>query len=323
VLNEDHDTEVSPGETLDVFLRLEEALDSTLKSVIDDTESSAQSIIRNIRQLHESARKLTTYLDGTSLNAGDLGKEIAQSVAFLVDIGTFVERLPAKMERDLVSIQAVVEEMKTLSDLTSDVKAISLQSHLLAINAAVEAGRAGSAGNAFKVVADEMRRLAGNSNAMAVRINSGLARAQQIVDGGLRSTITDSSRQLADVSTAAVAIRRLQDNLDDMSQFYKTRFAIVAKHNEDLVLEIAEALGQVQYQDVVRQCIERYRIAAGRRNDALRDVFGSSGDPVGGDAALPVQLELILGDFLAEEDKHRHSVRQTQGSSAPLKIELF
>jgi methyl-accepting chemotaxis protein len=323
VLNERHESEVSAGETLDVFLRLEEALDTTLKSVIDDTETSAQSIIRNIRQLHDSARKLTTYLDGTSLNAGDLSKEIAESVAFLVDIGTFVERLPAKMDRDLVSIQAVVEEMKTLSDLTSDVKAISLQSHLLAINAAVEAGRAGSAGNAFKVVADEMRRLAGNSNAMAVRINTGLARAQQIVDGGLRSTITDSSRQLADVSKAAGAIRRLQDNLEVMSQFYKTRFAIVAKHNEDLVLEIAEALGQVQYQDVVRQCIERYRIAAARRNDALREVFESTDDAAAGDTTLPVQLEMILDDFLAEEDKHRHSVRQTQGSSAPLKIELF
>ncbi len=306
-----------------MFLRLEEALDTTLKTVIDDTETSAQSIMRNIRQLHDSARKLTTYLDGTSLNAGDLGKEISESVAFLVDIGTFVERLPAKMERDLVSIQAVVEEMKTLSDLTSDVKAISLQSHLLAINAAVEASRAGSAGNAFKVVADEMRRLAGNSSAMAARINTGLARAQHIVDGGLRATITDSSRQLADVSKAAGAIRRLQDNLEDMSQFYKTRFAIVSKHNEDLVLEIAEALGQVQYQDVVRQCIERYRIAAGRRNDALRDVLGAAGDPATANSGLPVQLELILDDFLTEENKHRHSVRQTQGSSAPLRVELF
>jgi len=323
VLTQRHKPEVSAGEALDVFVRLEEALDSTLKSVIDDTETSAQSIIANIRQLHDSARKLGTYLDGTSLNAGDLGKEIAQSVAFLVDIGTFVERLPAKMERDLVSIQAVVDEMKALSDLTADVKAISLQSHLLAINAAVEAGRAGNAGNAFKVVADEMRRLAGNSSAMAVRINTGLNRAQQIVDGGLRSTITDSSSQLADVSKAAGAIRKLQDNLEDMSQFYKTRFAIVAKHNEDLVIEIAEALGQVQYQDVVRQCIERYRVAAGRRDDALRDVLGSTGDPAAGSTALPVQLELILGDFLAEESNHRHSVRQTKDSGAPLKIELF
>jgi hypothetical protein len=41
------------------------------------------------------------------------------------------------------------------------------------------------------------------------------------------------------------------------------------------------------------------------------------------DGDLPVQLELIPDNLLAEEQRHRHSERQTQGSDAPLKIELF
>jgi methyl-accepting chemotaxis protein len=108
-----------------------------------------------------------------------------------------------------------------------------------------------------------------------------------------------------------------------MNQYYKTRFAIVTKHNEDLVKDIAEALGQIQYQDVVRQCIERIGIAAGRRDDALRAVLGAAGGHALAESELPAQFELILNDFLAEEGKHRHSVRQTQGSDAPLKLELF
>jgi methyl-accepting chemotaxis protein len=311
------------GETLGVYLRLEEAIDSSLNGVICDTESSAQSIIKHVRQLHESASTLASYLDGTSLQAGDLGKEIVESVAFLSDIGAFIERLPGKMERDLSSVQALVAEIKLLNDMTSDVKAISLQSHLLAINAAVEASRAGTAGLAFKVVADEMRRLAGNSSAMAAKINTGLARAQEIVEGGLQSTINESTAQLADVSNTASTIGKLRHNFEDMSQFYKTRFSVVIKHNEDLVRDIGEALGQVQYQDVVRQSIERIRIAAGRRNDALRTMLLMPHVDQGESAGLPVQLELILDDYLAEEQKHRHSVRQTQGSDAPLKIELF
>jgi len=108
-----------------------------------------------------------------------------------------------------------------------------------------------------------------------------------------------------------------------MSQYYKTRLTIVIKHNEDLVRDIGEALGQVQYQDVVRQSIERIRITARRRNDALRAQLSLATEKVAEDAHLPVQLELILNDYLAEEQKHRHSVRQTQGNNAPLKIELF
>jgi methyl-accepting chemotaxis protein len=226
------------------------------------------------------------------------------------------------MERNLSSVQALVGEIEGLSHMTADVKAISLQSHLLAINAAVEASRVGTAGSAFKVVAEEMRKLAGDSSAMALKINKGLARAQDIVETGIRSTIKESADQLADVSAAAETIAKLRGNFEDMSQYYKTRLAVVMKHNEDLVKDIAEALGEIQYQDVVRQTIERIRIAAERRNDALSALLHRSMGDCGG-PDLPAQLELILENYLTEEEKHRHSVRQTLGSGAPLKIELF
>lgn len=323
MVSERKDPLVAPEQAIGAFLRLEAAIDSSLNAVIGDTETSAQAIIKHIRKLHDSASTLTSYLDGTSSKASNLGQEIVESVGFLLDIGVFIESLPAKMERDLASVQAVVEEIGLLGDMATDVKSLSLQSHLLGINAAIEASRAGASGASFKVVADEMRKLAASSSAMAVRINKGLARAQVIVESGLRSTITESSRQLADVSQAAVSIKKLRENLEDMNQYYKTRLTIVSKHNEDLVKDIAEALGQIQYQDVVRQCIERIRVAAGRRNDALRAVLDATGDPLGSDPGLPIQLELVLNEFLSEEENHTHSVRQTQGSSAPLKLELF
>ena len=311
-------------DSLEAFLRLEKALDGSLQAVIGDTESSAQGIIQHIRTLHDSASTLVTYLDGTNVQAGDLGKEIIESVAVLADIGAFVEKLPAKMQNDLVSVQSIVKEIKALADMTSDVQAISLQSHLLAINAAIEASRAGASGAAFKVVADEMRKLAANSSAMAVRINQGLTRARDLVETGMESTITDSSRQFADVSKATSSIHKLRENFEDISQYYKTRFAIVTKHNQDLVVDIAEVLGHIQYQDVVRQAIERVRIAAERRNAALSAALDGSAVQDGGgdaDASLPQQLELILDDYLTEENKHRHSGREAEG--APPKLELF
>jgi len=211
------------GATLGVYLRLEEAIDGALQGVIVDTDSSAQSIIKHVRRLHESARTLASYLNGTSLQTGDLGKEMLESVAFLRDIFTVIERLPGK--------------------------------------------------------------------------------------------------KLADVSMAAAAISKLQEGFENMSEYYETRLSVVINHNDDLVRDIGEALGQVQYQDVVRQSIERVRMTVERRNDALRRLLLSTAS----DSAeeLPVQLEAILEDYLAEEGKHRHSVRQMQGMDAPLKLELF
>ncbi|MGS0759025.1 hypothetical protein ACVBEH_32210, partial [Roseateles sp. GG27B] len=56
----------------------------------------------------------------------------------------------------------------------------------------------------------------------------------------------------------------------DMSQYFKTRFAVVTQHNQDLVHDIAEVLGHIQYQDVVSQCITRMRVATAQRNEFLQ-----------------------------------------------------
>ncbi len=323
-MNANPSPDAEPAEAmLDAHLRLDAAIDDSLCAVAGDTESSALAIIQQVRQLHDAAQKMAAYLDGSSLKAGDLGKEIVNSVGYLVDIGAFIERLPAKMERDFHSVQAVVKEIEELSAMAKDVRAISMQSHLLAINAAIEASHAGSAGLAFRVVSDEMRKLAFNSGAVAAKVIQGLARAQEAVQTGVAVSIAESSAQLADVTKAAASIERLQENLDDMSQYYKTRFAVVTKHNDDLSRDIAEVLGQIQYQDVVRQCIERIRIAMGRRNALLQSLSGIAAAEGPEIAGVPEQFEMILNDFLTEEDKHRHSVRQASADNGELKIELF
>jgi methyl-accepting chemotaxis protein len=303
--------------------RLDQAIDTSLDGVVGDTENSALAIIQEVRALHDTASTLVTYLEGSSLKSGELAAEILDSLARLVDIGAFMERLPPKMERDLRGVQSVVREIRELSGLAESVQQISMQSHMLAINAAIQAMHAGDAGAAFRVVAEEMRTLASNSRAAAVQITQGLTRARAVVEQGMAASLAESTQQLGDVSHAAASIRKLQENLEDMSDYYKTRFTVVTKHNEDLKREIAEMLGHIQYQDVVRQAIERIRAAIGRRNASLEAATAAAQRGGPGLAQLPQQLELILHDYLQEEDKHRHSGRASSDADQGSKIELF
>jgi len=308
---------------VDRHLRLEQALDASLCAVVTDTESSAVAIIQHVRRLHDSASKLVAYLDGTSVQGGDLGQELATSVAFLTDFGAFIQRLRPKLERDREHVQAVIEEIKELGGMAEAVKIISMQSHMLGINAAIEASRAGAAGSSFAVIAVEMRQLAKDSGATAVRIGKGLSRARQVVEDQMSASLAESSEQMQDAANAAAVIDRLRGNFEDMSEYYKTRFAVVTQHNEELAADIAEVLGQIQYQDVVRQCIERVRIAVGRRNELMRAALADLEQGTDAIERLPQQLELILEDYLAEEDHHRHSTRQVTADTGELKVELF
>jgi len=252
-----------------------------------------------------------------------MGREIAESVAFVREIGSFVAELPVRMGRDLRSVHAVVQEINELGRMVEAVQAIGMQSHMLAINAAIEASHAGAAGVTFRIVANEMRKLASNSGEVAANIKLSLDRALLVVEGGMAASIKESAKQHADVSLAAGAIQKLLDNFEDMNQYYKNRLESVTRHNEELAGEIAEVLGQIQYQDVVRQCIERIRAVIATRNTCLQNALSSTdSDPILLHD-LPQALEQVLLEYRMNEAKHLHSARDVTESVSALKIELF
>lgn len=154
-----------------------------------------------------------------------------------------------------------------------------------------------------------------------------------ILDAHLRldEAIEDSLCAVAgDTESSALAIiqqvRQLHDAAQKMAAYLAgstLEAGDLRKGIEDLSRDIAEVLGQIQYQDVVRQCIERIRVAMGRRNSLLQELSGVAAEERPEAAGFPQQLELILQEFLADEDRHRHSERQTSAGSGGLKIELF
>jgi methyl-accepting chemotaxis protein len=308
---------------MDTHLALDQAIDQKLQEVVIDTENSALAIIGQVRGLYDSANTLVTYLEHSSPQANSLGSDIIDSVSYLVQVGAFIQELPEKMTRDLSSVQSLVQEITELSSLVGSVHAISMQSHLLAINAAIEGSRAGPAGAAFRVVADEMRLLAKNSSEVALKINQGLVRARAVVEGGMSTRIAESNKALSDASQAVGSIQKLQENFEDMSQYFKTRFAVITQHNQNLAKDIAEVLGHIQYQDVVSQCIGRIRLTTTKRNEFLQSTFASLDDTDADLSNLSPLLTLILNDFLAEEDKHKHSARHDEQTNGELKFELF
>lgn len=307
---------------LEAHLRLDAALDGALNALVSNTESSAVATIERVRRLYDSATRLGGAILGAHDASGDFGTDIVANLAHLVQVGEFVEQLPARMQRDLRNAKEVVKEIGDLSGLVEDVQSISLQSHMLAINTAIQASHVGAEGAAFRVMAEEMRMLAGNSKSVASRIIQGLSRARDVVEKGMASSIAESSRDLDNLSDARLRIEQLRGRLEDMNRQFKTRLATVSAHNEALVRDIEEILGLIQYQDIVRQSIERIRATVGKRNEVLVDTAmraNGSGDL----SAVPEQLELLLSDYEATENNHTRAALHETGGRNEVKIELF
>lgn len=309
---------------IDNHLRLDEAIDVQLKAVIGDTEASAMALIDEVCKLNDSANKLLGYIEASQFTAGGMEAEVTGGVDSILQISKFVRDLPEHLRNDMQIIECAEKEICQLGSLVDLIKQISKQTDLLAINASIEAARAGAAGNGFGVVADEVRKLSLRSSEAAILIEQGLRRALDIVQDGTERVRGNSSVQIVEAEKIVSSISALQNTYDDMRQYYKTLFNVVKQHNHDLATDIGQILGHVQYQDVVRQRIERVGNAAARRNALLQELPMHLGQAGGRLAELPGQLHAVLEDYLTEEECHASMGQDatTQPGGRP-KLELF
>jgi methyl-accepting chemotaxis protein len=260
-------------ETEEVFAKLARESGEQLRSLREETsqirnllDGAIDQLLGSFRGLENDSRtqqQLVMDLTGQSQGvAGNSGKQEVNFEAFLTGVEVVLAAFVAATEKNGAVAASLADRMREttagFSDVTRqlrEVKKIADQTNLLAINAAVEAARAGAAGKGFAVVAGEVRQLSVRSNRFSEEIAEtvkGITGAISEVETAIQ-TMAASEKALAVDSQQKVASLMARSN--DFNRRVESMVAEISGLAGQVSREVAVAVTSLQFHDMVTQIV--------------------------------------------------------------------
>jgi len=292
-----------------------------LQGATRDTETGVLAVIERI---HASLDQCEAMMGVTRQQAGTNQEVVALVRA---EMQVQLEALNSNIERTL----GLANEVRDLRRIVETINDIAGQTHLLAINAAVQSTHAGQFGAGFAVVAGEVktlsRRTSGAAREISAKIDSlsermtaELALAKKALDQKLSGTILE--RIIRDVGA-------MEARFDASSEGLLKVMGNIRQANDDLVTQLGEALGYIQFQDVVRQRIEQVEGALQEVGEHAVQLAGKLGEADWDGAMYPgltQRLDRHLAGYVMASQREAHAEAfggSAQGGSDGPAIELF
>lgn len=172
---------------------------------IQDGMTATGRVAEAVRSLHEEAGKVSQHADNAS------GKAIEDSVRRINEVASMVADSTSVVDKLGQSSQQIGQIVETIAG-------ISDQTNLLALNAAIEAARAGEAGRGFSVVAEEVRKLAEQSQTAAGQIATLITSIQQET----ARAVSSMKEGNAAVASGASSVASLSDTFHQIQDYVES-----------------------------------------------------------------------------------------------------
>jgi twitching motility protein PilJ len=230
-------------------LRMAEELAVTLNSVQLMTES--------IQRVAESAREAEEVAHSSSLTALKGGESVERTVAGILQIRETVSETARKVKR-------LAEASQEISKIVAVISQIASRTNLLALNASIQAARAGDAGRGFAIVADEVRQLADRSAKSLKEIEQIVLQIQSET-GSVMTAMEEGIQQVIDVTDKSEQSKRALEDIIEVSNRINTLVRSIT----------ADTVRQQENSSAVAQVMQSIELTAQETSQESQRVAGS------------------------------------------------
>lgn len=261
-------------------------LNTLAREIRDTAENASVKLHESFQGLSRSVNAEKALLDGivSKLNhtAGAGGDQVslqhfANEVGRILDV--YVDLFVGVSTRSVTAvhnIQDMVKHLDGMFGLISEIRGIADQTNLLALNAAIEAARAGEAGRGFAVVADEVRKLSRDSNNLNDEIRHRAQKAKETVTQVEKAVGEIASMDMNIAIDAKGYLDSMLRELEGVNAAVTQSLAKGAVIGDDIQQEVGRAVGALQSADRVSQLAQQVRESADYLSQSFQAGHGSS-----------------------------------------------
>ena len=224
-----------------------QALNESTQQDVDDQQSQTQSTAEAMERMSGSIKEVSEHADSAAQTADEANQQTQSGKVRVEDTGVMIGRLAKEMANAMNVAEKLQQDSDQIGSVLDVIRGIAEQTNLLALNAAIEAARAGEQGRGFAVVADEVRTLASRTQQSTEEIQAMIEELQS--NTGLVVNVIAEGQKLGEESVdMANSAGSSLDQIAESVETIKNLNAVIArlvKQQADDSMGISDNLEQI------------------------------------------------------------------------------
>ena len=186
---------------------------SSVAEAIADAESRSVTVSAASDEMVSTTSDIAKNCENAATNANDTQNITEHGVTEVEGVIDAIRNQAEKTKKDAQLISTLVDQTNKIGTIVQTIEDIASQTNLLALNAAIEAARAGEAGKGFAVVADEVRALASRSSSSTQEITKMVSQIQSDANSANES-MTNTLGEMKDLAESASGVTDILNDIN-------------------------------------------------------------------------------------------------------------